>query len=99
MNHMANKEKKERAIVTVIGKDRVGIIAGVTSALADMNINILDISQTIMDDMFTMTMMIDLSNANTEVDLARERLTDLGNQLGMKIHVQHESVFTFMHRI
>lgn len=96
---MVNKKNRERAIVTVIGKDRVGIIAGITTALAEMNINILDISQTIMDDMFTMTMMVDLANANTEVDIARERLTELGNQLGMKIHVQHENVFTYMHRI
>lgn len=99
MNHMANTENKERAIVTVIGKDRVGIIAGVTTMLADMSINILDISQTIMDDMFTMTMMVDLANANTAFDVARDRLVELGNQLGMKIHVQHENVFTYMHRI
>lgn len=88
-----------RAIVTVIGKDRVGIIAGVSTILADCNINILDITQTTMQDIFTMIMLVDISQmAINFTDLA-EKLATKGEELGLSIRIQHEDIFNSMHRI
>ena len=87
------------AIVTVIGKDKVGIIAGVSSAMAEKNINILDISQTIMDDYFTMIMMVDFSNASEDIQTIRTFLEKTGEKFGVNINVQHKDVYEAMHRI
>ena len=88
-----------RVIVTVIGQDRVGIIARVSGALADANANILDISQTLLQEMFTMIMMVDLTTATVEFDELKRRLRDLGTELGLAIDAQHEDVFRYMHRV
>lgn len=88
-----------RAVITVIGKDRVGIIAAVSNVLADSNVNILDISQTIMQDMFTMIMLTDVSGAAIEFDLLSEKLESKGRELGLYIKIQHEDIFNSMHRI
>lgn len=90
--------EKRRAVVSVIGKDTVGIIAKVTSTLAENHINILDISQTILDDFFTMMMIIDVSN-NNNLDKLRTELDTIGEELGVKINVQLEEIFQTMHRI
>jgi len=90
---------KDKVIVTVVGKDKVGIIAGVTSALAQANINILDISQTIMQEFFTMIMICDVSKSDMDLSEIKERLNEEGQRIGVKITVQHEEVFEFMHRI
>ena len=88
-----------RVIVSVIGQDRVGIIARVSGALADANANILDISQTLLQEMFTMIMMVDVSNAAIGFDDLKRRLGELGTELGLAIDAQHEDVFRYMHRV
>lgn len=88
-----------RGIVTVIGKDKVGIIAGVSQKLAELEVNILDVSQTIMDDYFTMMMLTDLTSVNKEFDDIREELHQLGKELGVKISVQNQEIFDAMHKL
>lgn len=88
-----------RAVVTVVGKDKTGIIAKVSSYLADKGINIIDISQTIMDEYFAMIMLVDLKDAKASLaDLAEDCIA-LGNEIGMSIHLQHEEVFNAMHSV
>ena len=88
-----------KAVITVVGKDQVGIIAGVSNILAACNINILDISQTIMQDIFTMIMMVDISRACTDfLDVSRQ-LEVKGKELALAIKIQHEDIFYSMHRI
>ena len=88
-----------RAVISVIGKDRVGIIAGVSKILAEANVNILDISQTIMQEIFTMVMLVDISQANIHFPGLSEELKALGVKLGLSIQIQHEDIFNSMHRI
>ena len=88
-----------RVIVTVIGQDRVGIIARVSGLLADANANILDISQTLLQEMFTMIMMVDVSSSPAGFDELKRRLRELGTELGLAIDAQHEDVFRYMHRV
>ena len=88
-----------KAVITVIGKDRVGIIAGVSGILADCNINILDISQTTMQDMFTMIMLVDISQACVDFSVLSENLEKKGEELGLSVRIQHEDIFNSMHRI
>jgi ACT domain-containing protein len=88
-----------RAIITVIGKDKVGITAGVSSVLADNKINILDISQTVMQEYFTMMMLVDLSSMEINMTDLKDLLTHKGQELGVSIKVQHEDIFQSMHRI
>ena len=87
------------AIVTVIGEDKVGIIAKVSSIMAERNINILDISQTIMGNFFTMIMMIDVSNTSEDMQSVRKLLEKAGDEFGVNINVQHKDVYEAMHRI
>ncbi len=88
-----------RAVITVFGKDRVGIIAGVSNILADSNVNILDITQTIMQDVFTMITLVDIANCNIPFDNLSERLVNKGVEMGLRIQIQHEDIFNSMHRI
>ena len=88
-----------RAVITVLGKDSVGIIAGVSNILADSNVNILDITQTIMQDVFTMITLVDISGCNIPFDILSEKLDKKGVELGLKIQIQHEDIFNSMHRI
>lgn len=88
----------KRAVVSVVGKDQIGIIARVTSILASNEVNILDISQTILQDFFTMMMIVDVSNISSLEDL-QVQLNELGEKLGLTIHVQLEEIFRAMHRI
>ena len=88
-----------RAIVTVIGKDRVGIIADVTALLAQYGVNVLDISQTVLQEYFTMIMLVDAAQCTVPfVDLART-LDEAGTQRGLQIRAQREDIFNAMHRI
>lgn len=89
----------KKAIITVIGKDKVGIIYGVTKILSDNNINILDISQTILQDMFTMMMIVDIENASNSFEVLSANLENEGKALGVDIRIQLESIFESMHRI
>ncbi|MHB8770576.1 MAG: ACT domain-containing protein [Syntrophales bacterium] len=93
------KEQSLRAVITVVGVDRVGIIARITGTLAALGINILDISQTIMGDLFTMSMIVELGGARKPFVQVRDELVSLGQEMGMEIHAQREDVFRYMHRI
>ncbi|MBE5733888.1 MAG: ACT domain-containing protein [Clostridiales bacterium] len=88
-----------KAIVTVIGKDKPGIIAKVSTALAQNEVNIEDISQTIMQGNFTMLMQCDFSGAKLSLKELKSELLALGEQIGVSIHVQHEDIFNAMHKI
>ena len=88
-----------RAIITVIGKDAKGIIAEVSGYLAKTEINILDISQTIMQEYFTMVMLVDLKDAKEEFKTISENLDKVGQKLSVTIKIQHEDIFNSMHRI
>ncbi len=88
-----------KAILTVIGRDRVGIIAGISSELANVNVNIMDISQTILQGYFTMIMFLDISGANVSFGELFRRLKERGKELGVDVKLQHEDVFRSMHRI
>lgn len=88
-----------KAIVTVIGKDKPGIIAKVSTLLAENNVNIEDISQTIMQGNFTMIMQCDLISAKLKLTELKEVLVALGDKIGVSIHVQHEDIFNAMHKI
>lgn len=88
-----------RIVVTVLGADRSGIVAAVATRLSECSANIVDISQTILDGIFTMTMLVDLDEHKVAFDVLREALTGLNEELGVQIQVQREDVFRFMHRI
>ncbi|MGB4610137.1 MAG: ACT domain-containing protein [Saccharofermentanales bacterium] len=90
---------KYNAVVTVLGKDRVGIIAGVTGVLAKLNINISDISQTILKDMFTMIMLVDTTNSTYAFEKIREELKVVGEEMNLEIRIQHKDIFNAMQRI
>ena len=89
----------EKAIITVIGKDKVGIIAKVTTTLSECKVNVLDITQTILKDMFTMMMIVDISSSAMDISKMREELEKTGEELGVEIRIQHEDIFNSMHRI
>ena len=88
-----------RAVLTVIGKDKVGIIANVSGILAEKNVNILDISQTIMGGFFTMVMMVNIEGSSMNFTELSEKLSEKGKELGVEIRIQHEDIFNSMHRI
>ena len=88
-----------KAIVTVIGKDQVGIIAAVCALLSEKNVNVLDISQTILQDYFTMIMLVDASAANVPFAQLKEDLAQAGVERGLDIRIQREDIFNAMHRI
>ncbi|WP_457612012.1 ACT domain-containing protein [Methanocaldococcus sp.] len=88
-----------RVVVSVIGKDKPGIVAGISGVLAENNANILDISQTIMDDLFAMIMLVDISNIKKEFSQLKKELEEKGKELGVEVIVQHEDIFKYMHRI
>ena len=88
-----------RAIVTVIGKDQVGIIAAVCTLLSEKNVNVLDISQTILQEYFTMTMLVDVSQATIPFTKLAEALAQAGRDCSLDIRIQREDIFDAMHRI
>ncbi|KES16936.1 MULTISPECIES: ACT domain-containing protein [Gilliamella] len=88
-----------KTILTVIGKDQTGIIAGISQKLYELNINILDVSQTIMDEYFTMIMLLDLSKINATFDEVKNTLVHTGEQLKVKVNIQREEIFDAMHRL
>lgn len=87
------------SIITVLGHDKVGIIAAVCNYLAEKNINILDISQTILQGYFNMIMIVDTKNATAAFDTLSDELTAVGERLGVSIRIQNEDIFNSMHRI
>lgn len=90
---------KEHVVITVMGQDRVGIVAGVSKTLADYNLNIVDISQTILHDIFAMILLVDISKSKYSLADLEEPLKTAGETLGVKIVIQHEDIFRYMHRI
>ncbi|MHB8075297.1 ACT domain-containing protein [Desulfosporosinus fructosivorans] len=93
------REESNRAIITVLGRDQIGIIAWVTGRLAEYSVNILDISQTIVSGFFTMIMVVDINPTNLELVALSRMLEDEGKEKGLQVKVQHEDIFAFMHRI
>ncbi|MDR2375763.1 MAG: ACT domain-containing protein [Treponema sp.] len=87
------------AIITVVGSDRVGIIARVSAFLAERNINIEDINQTILSGNFVMMMMVNLSSSLSALETVKKELYQLGETMGVSISLMHEKVFSAMHRI
>ena len=88
-----------KAVVTVVGKDQVGIIAGVCAHLAAYNVNVLDISQTVMQGYFTMMMVVDVSGSNIPVAELAQQIEEKGKEMNLSIRLQREDIFEAMHRI
>lgn len=88
-----------RAVVTVVGKDKTGIIAKVSAFLAEREVNILDISQTILEDYFAMIMLVDISKSNISLANLSAECAEMGKKIGMSVHVQHEEIFNAMHSV
>lgn len=86
-----------KAVVTVIGKDMVGILAKVSTACANSNANVVDVTQTVMQDFFCMIMLIEIHMINCSFEELKERLAQAAPE--MKVHVMHEDIFNSMHRI
>ena len=89
----------KKTVITVVGKDTVGIIAKVCTYLAENNVNILDISQTIVQDYFNMMMIVDANNAIKQFGQLSDEMTELGEQIGVQIKMQSEDIFNIMHRL
>lgn len=89
----------KKTIITVVGKDSVGIIAKVCTYLANNKVNILDISQTIVQDFFNMMMIVDVNSSPKEFQILANELEQIGDEIGVTIRVQHEDIFNKMHRI
>ena len=88
-----------RAVVTVIGKDAVGILAKVSAKCAEASVNVNEVTQSILEDMFCMIMLCDISGLSKSFGEFSDEMQKLGDELGMKVHVMHESIFNSMHRI
>ncbi len=88
-----------RAVVTVIGKDAVGILAKVSGICAEYNANVTDVTQSVLQDVFAMMMLVDISSMSTDFSALSDRMTALGDELGLSIHTMHEDIFNSMHRI
>ncbi len=89
----------DRVVVTVLGKDRTGIVAGISAALAELGINIEDLTSAKMRDMFVMLMLADIANANKGIKEIQAELERCGKKIGVQVIVQHEDIFNYMHRV
>ena len=89
----------KKAIVTVIGSDRPGIIAAVSAKLLEYNVNILDISQTILQEYFAMVMLVDVTAIPVSFHTLKQGLTELGEQIGMSVKIQGAEIFDAMHKV
>lgn len=88
-----------KAVVSVIGKDKIGIMAMIANECANASINILDVSQTIVDGMFTMTMSVDFSSMSESLDTFSTHMEEMGKEKGLVIRVMHQDIFDSMHKI
>ena len=88
-----------RAVVTVIGKDTVGILHKVSGICAGFNVNVIEVTQSVLQDMFAMIMLVDISAINSDFSELVDKMTALGNELGLSIHTMHEDIFKSMHSI
>jgi ACT domain-containing protein len=96
---MPEENVSQICIVTVAGRDRVGIVARLALVMAKANVNIVDINQKIMEDYFVMTMAVDIGRANVDMGQIRKRLDQVGKQMALKITIQDENIFKAMHRV
>ena len=96
---MSEQKTSQICIVTVTGKDRVGIIARLATTMARANINIVDVNQKIMEDYFVMTMAADVGQATIDMGQIKKQLDRIGRQMALKISIQDESIFKAMHRV
>ncbi len=88
-----------KAVITVVGKDTVGVIAKVSTICAELNINVEDVTQSIMQDMFCMIMLVNLSKCPVDMSAVRARFNEAAEQMGMELHITRQEVFDAMHRI
>ncbi|MBQ2544970.1 MAG: ACT domain-containing protein [Clostridia bacterium] len=88
-----------KAVVTVVGRDAVGILAKVSAVCAEHNANILDVSQAVLSEMFSMVMVLEISDLTKDFSALQDDLSALGERIGMKIHTMHEDIFNAMHHI
>ena len=88
-----------KAVITVIGKDMVGILAKVSGICAEKNVNVLEVTQSILQDMFAMIMLVDISGINSSFASLTDELELAGKEMGLSIHTMHEDIFNSMHRI
>jgi len=88
-----------RAVVTVIGKDTVGILHKVSGICAEYNVNVIEVTQSVLQDMFAMIMLVDISAINGDFSELVDRMTALGAELGLSIHTMHEDIFNSMHSV
>ena len=88
-----------KAVVTVVGRDTVGILAKVSGVCAAHNANILDVSQAVLSEMFTMVMVLDITDLSGDFASLQDALAELGAEIGMRIHTMHEDIFNAMHHI
>lgn len=88
-----------RAVITVVGKDSVGILAKVSDICAKCNVNITEVSQSVLEDMFCMIMMADISKSSVDFTSFSQQLSDYGKKNNLSIHAMHEEIFNSMHRI
>lgn len=88
-----------RAVITVVGKDMVGILAKVSSACADNSINVTDVTQSLLGGLFAMIMLVDMSSSTIGCAELSDRMKALGSELGLSIHVMHENLFNSMYKI
>ena len=92
-------QAQERVVISVLGMNKPGILAGITRAIADSNVNIDDVTQSILQDLFALIMITDFTNANCQFEEFQSRMAKAAESLKVKILVQHEDVFKFMHRV
>ena len=96
---MSKKNQSQICIITVTGKDQVGIIAKISNAMYRADVNIVDVNQKIMEDYFVMTMACDIADANIPIEKIQKRLAAIANEMDLKITLQNETIFKMMHRV
>ncbi len=92
-------QKTEKAVITVIGKDMVGILAKVSALCAEKDVNVLEVTQSILQDLFVMVMLVDITKATVRVADLADIFDELGEKMDLKIHIMHEDIFNSMHKI
>ena len=88
-----------RAVITVLGKDMIGILKNVSAKCAEVDVNVIEVTQSILQDLFAMIMMVDISKSKIPFDELVDSLKKIGDDMGLKVHVMHEDIFNSMHRI
>lgn len=88
-----------RAVITVIGKDNVGILHKVSGVCSEKGVNVIEVTQSVLQDMFAMIMLVDITDMTTDFAVLVDDMTNLGEQLGLSIHTMHEDIFNSMHNV